>query len=135
MNTREMYTQKIESAAGLIGSEPEAAQTELEDIVSQIAAEPQPNSLGEDMADAEEYLAEIALKASRWDEAIVHSQRAVLAAQRFRPKAHFLAAEALASLGQNDLAISKLELVASWSKHRTLAAAAQRRIESLRPEG
>lgn len=130
-----MYEQRIESAADLIASDPKAAEATLEQVLSEIAAERQPNSLGDCAADAEEFLAEIALKAGRWDDTIIHAQRAVVSAQRFRAKAQFLAADALANLGEIDMAISKLEMVVSWSQHKTLTDAAVRKIESLRSDG
>lgn len=136
MTSSDDRSERIIDAAMLINvGEYELAEKILGDLLREVEHSEQIGSSPvEEASDAAEYLAEIALKNNRFAEAVKYAQSATMYSGRFRAKAHFIAAEALAKSGDKDLAISKLRMVASWSEHKALAEAAQRRIEKLEPE-
>jgi hypothetical protein len=70
---------------------------------------------GNEIADAEEILAAVELIEGNYAAAVGRAQQAILRSEEFRAGANMIAAWALLSSGESDLAASKLNLVAQRS--------------------
>jgi hypothetical protein len=84
-----------------------------------------------DVADAQECLAAIAYMTGNYREVINQALQSITRTESFRVGAYFLAAMAHAQLGEKNLAISKLQAVASNSEDLGIAALAVTEIADL----
>ncbi|MGZ6616960.1 MAG: hypothetical protein ACXVFQ_21360 [Solirubrobacteraceae bacterium] len=86
----------------------------------------------EDVSDAEEVLAGVALMTGDADLALAHVHKAILYSERFRVGAHLLASTILTQKGDHELAATKLNAVAAFSDDIALRVHAAAQAVALR---
>ena len=89
------------------------------------------NTRWSEIGDAEECLAAISYLTGDFRGTVSHAQQAVMRSGRFRPGMHLLAANALANLGETELAISKLCTLIRMATDLGLASVALAQLRDL----